>query len=202
MNGLLSGASTTVVHIISSLGYLGLGFLMTLQTVAVPIPSEVILPFAGFLASMGRFNLLLIAIVGGLGSCVGSSIAYFIGDYGGRPLVERYGKYVLISHSDLDRTEKFFVRFGSISVFIGQLLPIVRSFIGFASGLAKENYKKFLLSVFFGSFLWSLLLGFVGEKLGENWGSLKSNFHNLDLLVITLIVIGVAFWIYKHFRRK
>ena len=202
MSGLLSGASATVVHIISSLGYLGLGFLMALQTVAVPIPSEVILPFAGFLASMGRFNLFFIAIVGALGSCVGASIAYSIGDYGGRPLVEHYGKYVLISHADLDRTEKFFARFGSISVFIGQLLPIVRSFIGFASGLAKENYKKFLLSVFFGSFLWSLLLSFIGEKLGQNWSRLKSNFHYLDLVVIALVVIGLIFWIYKHLKKK
>ena len=171
---------------------------MALQTVAVPIPSEVILPFAGYLASLGRFNIFVIAIVGGLGSCVGSSIAYYIGDFGGRPLVEKYGKYILISHNDLNLTEKFFAKFGSAAVFVGQLLPIVRSFIGFASGLAKENYKKFLVSVFVGSFLWSLLLAYIGEKLGQNWGSLHSKFQHLDLLVILVIVIGAAFWIYKH----
>lgn len=198
----LSSATNLIIHIISTLGYAGVGFLMAMQTVAVPIPSEVILPFAGFLAGMGRFNIFIIAIVGGIGSCMGSSLAYYIGDFGGRPLVEKYGKYILISHKDLNLTEKFFAKFGSVAVFIGQLLPIVRSFIGFASGLAKENYKKFLASVFIGSFLWSLLLSYIGEKLGQNWGSLHSKFQHLDLVVICLIIVGLVFWFYRHVRTK
>ena len=189
-----------VLHIISTLGYAGVGFLMALQTVAIPIPSEVILPFAGFLVSAGRFNLIILALVGGLGSCIGSSIAYWIGKAGGRPLVERYGKYILISHNDLNRTERFFAKFGSIAIFVGQLLPIVRSFIGFFAGIAEENFKKFLLSVFVGSFLWSLILGYVGVKLGQNWGSLHSKFQKFDVLIVAIIVILIVLYIWRHVR--
>jgi len=173
---------------------------MALQTVAVPIPSEVILPFAGFLAFTGRFNIWLIALIGAIGSCAGSSIAYYIGYKGGRPLVERYGKYVLISHQDLNLAEKFFNRFGSVAVFFGQLLPIVRTFIGFVAGLAKENYKKFLLSVSVGSFIWSLVLAYIGKQLGANWGTLRDRFHNLDLLIVVVIVLGIILWVWRHIR--
>ncbi len=200
MTSLLTSVTNLIIHIISSLGYAGVGFLMALQTVAVPIPSEVILPFAGFLVSSGRFNLVLLALIGGLGSCLGSSIAYWIGYKGGRPLVEHYGKYILISHSDLNRTEKFFAKFGSIAVFIGQLLPIVRSFIGFFAGTAEENFKKFLLSVFVGSFLWSLVLGYVGVKLGQNWSSLHTKFQKFDVLIIVIIVILISLYIWRHVR--
>lgn len=200
MSSVLTHVTNLIIHIISTLGYAGVGFLMALQTVAVPIPSEVILPFAGFLVSSGRFNLIVLALIGGLGSCVGSSIAYWIGYKGGRPLVERFGKYILISHSDLDRSERFFARFGSIAVFIGQLLPIVRSFIGFVAGIAEENFKKFLLSVFVGSFLWSLLLGYIGTKLGEHWGDLHSRFQKFDVVIVIAIVIIVAIWVNRHVR--
>lgn len=173
---------------------------MAMQTVAIPIPSEVILPFAGFLASTGRFNIFVIAIVGGLGSSIGSGIAYYIGNKGGRPLVEKYGKYILMSSHDLDLTEKFFNKFGLAAIFIGQLLPVVRSFVGFFAGLAKENLKKFFVSVFVGSFLWSLLLAYIGEKLGSNWQSLKDKFHNLDLVIIGVIILAIILWVYKHLR--
>lgn len=173
---------------------------MALQTVAIPIPSEVILPFAGFLASAGRFNIWLIAISGTVGSCVGSSLAYYIGYKGGRPLVEKYGKYILISHHDLDLTEKFFGKFGRPAVFFGQLLPVVRSFIGFAAGLAKENYQQFLISVFTGSFIWSIVLVFLGMKLGQHWDSLHGRFQKFDNLIVVVIVFGIAWWVYRHVR--
>jgi len=200
MTNLLSSVTNFIVSIISVSGYVGVAGLMALQTVAVPIPSEVILPFAGFLVFTGRFNLFILALVGGIGSCIGSSIAYYIGFKGGRPLVEKYGRYILISASDLSHTESFFARFGSIAVFVGQLLPVVRSFIGFAAGIAKENLKKFVVSVFVGSFLWSLLLGFVGMKLGQNWESLHARFQKFDVVIVVLIVVGVGLWVWKHVR--
>jgi membrane protein DedA with SNARE-associated domain len=202
MSAILSFFTNFIIHIISTLGYTGVGLLMALQTMAIPIPSEVILPFAGFLASTGRFNIFIIAIVGGIGSCVGSSIAYYIGYKGGRPLVSKYGKYILISHHDLDMTQRFFTKFGSVAIFIGQLLPIVRSFIAFAAGLAQETFGKFLLFTFIGSFLWSLLLAYVGQKLGDNWESLRSQFHNLDLLIILIIVVGAVWWIQRHIKQS
>jgi membrane protein DedA with SNARE-associated domain len=199
---ILFAVTSLIIHTISTLGYAGVGLLMALQTVAVPIPSEVILPFAGFLASTGRFSIWLIALVGGLGSCLGSSAAYYIGYKGGRPLVEKFGKYILISHHDLNMTEKFFAKFGSAAIFIGQLLPIVRSFIAFAAGLAEEVFWKFLLFTFLGSFIWSLMLAYIGQKLGQNWPSLKDQFHNLDLLIILVIVIGIVFWVYRHVKHS
>jgi membrane protein DedA with SNARE-associated domain len=202
MNSLLTILTNLIIHIISTLGYAGVGLLMALQTVAVPIPSEVILPFAGFLASTGRFNIWLIALVGGVGSCLGSSLAYYIGYKGGRPLIIKFGKYILISHHDLNMTERFFVKFGSVAIFIGQLLPIVRSFIAFAAGLAEEVFWKFILFTFLGSFLWSLLLTYIGEKLGENWVNLRNQFHNLDLLIILVIVIGAAWWVQRHLKNR
>ena len=202
MSGILLAITNLIIHIISSLGYAGVGFLMALQTVAIPIPSEVILPFAGYLASLGRFNIFLIALVGGLGSCVGASAAYYIGDKGGRILVERYGRFILLSKNDLDLTEKFFVKFGGVAVFFGQLLPVVRSFIAFAAGMAKNSFGKFLVYTFLGSFLWSLALAYVGEKLGENWSSLHSRFQNLDLLVVILIIVAIALWVWRHIRQR
>ncbi len=175
---------------------------MALQTMAIPIPSEVILPFAGFLASSGRFNIFLIALVGGLGSGIGSSLAYYIGYKGGRPLIIKYGKYILISHHDLDMTEKFFAKFGSVAIFIGQLLPIVRSFIAFAAGLAEEVFWKFILFIFLGSFLWSLMLAYIGMKLGDNWATLRDKFHNLDLLIVLVIIVGIVWWINRHVKNR
>ena len=202
MTYILSSLTNFIIHIISTLGYAGVGLLMALQTVAVPIPSEVILPFAGFLASTGRFNLWFIALFGALGSCLGASVAYWIGYKGGRPLVEKYGRMILISKHDLEITDKFFQKFGIWAAFFGQLLPVVRSFIAFPAGITKLNYWKFLLFTFLGSFVWSLLLAYIGEKLGENWASLRNQFHNLDLLIILVIVVGAAWWIQRHVKQS
>jgi len=200
MSSILSSVTNLIVHTISTLGYPGVGLLMAIQTVAIPVPSEVIIPFAGFLVSVGRFNIFIIAIVGAIGSCVGASAAYYIGFKGGRPLIERYGKYVFISHRDLNFTEKFFAQFGFMAVFIGQLLPIVRSFIGFFAGVAEENFKKFIASVFTGSFLWCLLLGFIGMKLGQHWTDLHTKFQKFDGVVAVLILLAAAYWIYRHIK--
>lgn len=202
MSNLLGSITLFVIHIISTLGYWGVGFLMALQTVAIPIPSEIILPFSGFLASQGKFNIFVIAFVGALGSGIGSSIAYYIGYKGGRPLVERFGKYILISRHDLDLTEKFFSRFETPAIFFGQLLPVIRSFIAFAAGIAKAEYKKFVIYTLAGSFIWSLGLAYVGEKLGENWGSLKDRFHNFDNAIVILIILGILWWVWRHLRLR
>jgi membrane protein DedA with SNARE-associated domain len=199
---LLTLVTELIVKIISSLGYFGIGVLMAIQTVAIPMPSEVIIPFAGFLAGTGRFNLFVIAIVGALGSCVGSSIAYWIGRRGGRPLVEKYGRMILFSKHDLELTEKFFARFGTWAGFLGMLLPVVRSFVSFPAGIAKVPLKKYLAFVFFGSFIWCLVLGYIGEKLGENWAILRERFKSLDYIIVALIVIGAVWWVYRHLNNR
>ena len=191
-----------IIQTISSLGYVGIGVLMAIQTTGIPMPSEVIIPFAGYLILSGRFSLLGIAVVGGLGSALGASVAYLIGFKGGRALVEKYGRWILISQNDLMVTGKFFSRFGAVSAFVGQLLPVVRSFIGFPAGMAKMKYLKFVVYTFVGSFFWSLILAFVGMKLGENWVMLREKLKGFDVAIVVLIVAGVAWWVYRHVKNS
>jgi membrane protein DedA with SNARE-associated domain len=191
-----------IIQVISTLGYFGIALLMVIQTIAIPMPSEVIIPFAGFLASVGRFNLLMIAIAGGLGSCAGASIAYFIGYKGGRPLVEKYGKMILISKNDLQIADRFFQKHGSKAAFFGMLLPVVRSFISFPAGISRVPLRKFLAYVFAGSFVWSLTLAYVGMKLGENWGSLREKFKSFDAVIVIIIVMVIIWWIWRHLKNR
>lgn len=199
---ILTNIINFIVHVISAGGYAGVAGLMAIESAAIPLPSEIIMPFAGFLVWQGRFNLLGVAIAGGVGSVIGSAITYAIGRYGGRPLVERYGKYILISPHDLDIADRFFQRFGGLSTFIGRLLPVVRTFISVPAGIARVNFVKFLIYTFIGSVIWSGLLAYLGLKLGPAWLSLRDKIHGLDYVIVGLILLGVAWWIYRHFRRN
>ena len=202
LTSVLTTVTNFIVHVITLFGYPGVGLLMAIQSAAVPLPSEVIMPFAGYGVYLGKLNLFFVALAGGLGSCLGASLMYFLGLRGGRLLAEKYGRYVLISPADLDVTDKFFVRFGLLATFIGQLLPVVRTYISIPAGVSKVPFGKFLIFTFLGSFLWSLLLAYIGLKLGENWGSLRDRFHNFDLAVVFVIIAGAVFWVYRHLRQK
>ncbi|MBI5530824.1 MAG: DedA family protein [Candidatus Doudnabacteria bacterium] len=199
---ILSYITNLITHTISTLGYAGVGFLMAVQTVAIPIPSEIILPFAGFLVYTGKFNIWLVALSGSLGSCLGASIAYYIGFKGGRPLVEKYGKFIFISKHDLELADKFFAKYGALAAFLGMTLPVFRSFIAFPAGISKVPIKKFLLYVFAGSFVWSLLLSYLGMVLGANWVSLREKFKGLDYVILAVIILGAAFWVYRHWKNR
>ena len=202
MTSILAIISNLIVQIISTLGYAGVGFLMALQTIAIPIPSEVILPFAGYLVFVGRFNLWLVALAGALGSCVGATAAYYIGKKGGRPLVEKYGKYILISRHDLDIADKFFEKYGHLSTFIGRMLPVVRTFISLPAGIARVKLVPFLLYSFIGSVIWTYILAFFGMKLGENWGALRNQLHGFDTAIIGLILLFGIYWVYRHIKNS
>ncbi len=202
LSQILSAVTIFIIHTISTLGYAGVFLLMAIQTVAIPVPSEVILPFAGFLVASGRFNLILIALVGAVGSCVGSAVAYWIGYKGGRPLVEKYGQVILVSQHDLVLTEKFFGKFGTWAGFLGMLLPVVRSFVSFPAGVAKVPLKKYLAFVFAGSFIWSLILAYLGMKLGEHWSDLHSRFQKFDVAIVVIIVILIVWWVWRHIKNR
>ena len=197
---ILTTISNLIVHLISAAGYAGVAFLMAIESTAIPLPSEVIMPFAGSLVAIGRFSLFGVALAGAVGSVIGSAILYYIGAYGGRPLVERYGKYVLISHHDLHTAEKFFTKYGNFSNFIARLLPVVRTFISFPAGIARVEIKSFLLYSFIGSFIWSYFLAYIGFKLGSNWDSIKPFFHKFDYLIIAIAVIAIVLYVYRHIR--
>lgn len=173
---------------------------MAIESAAIPLPSEIIAPFAGYLVFEGRFSLWGVALAGGVGSAIGSAVTYWIGVKGGRPFVERYGKYVLVSTHDLDIADKFFAKYGSLSTFIGRLLPVVRTFISIPAGVARVPFWKFLWYSFIGSVIWTWLLAYFGMKLGENWSTLREKLHGFDTTIIILIIIGGAYWVYRHVK--
>jgi membrane protein DedA with SNARE-associated domain len=202
---IISRLAGIIIAVISKSGYAGVVLLMAIESACIPLPSEIIMPFAGYLVHTGRFQLLWAATAGALGCNLGSVIAYEIGCYGGRPLIERYGRYVWLSRHDLDRAERFFDRFGSAAVFIGRLLPVIRTFIALPAGLAKMPRLRFHVYTFLGSWPWCFALAWVGMKLGEQWETdprLKQWLHRLDL-VIVIAILAAAFWFVRsHWRNR
>jgi membrane protein DedA with SNARE-associated domain len=197
--------SAFIVATISTLGYAGIVLLMAIESACIPLPSEIIMPFSGYLVYTGRFNIWLVAVAGAFGCVVGSLVAYWIGMYGGRPLIEKYGKYILISHHDLDLADRWFDRFGEVIVFVSRLLPAIRTFIAFPAGVARMNLKKFVIYTFAGSLPWCLGLAYVGQKLGEQWDKdprLKTLFHRFDFVIGILIVLAATWWIWRHVRHS
>jgi len=191
-----------VVAIIGYLGYAGVFVLMLVESCGIPMPSEVIMPFSGFLVARGELNFWLVVILGAVGNLVGSWLAYFIGYKGGRPLIEKYGKYFLISHHDLDLADRWFAKFGDWMVFIGRLLPVVRTYISFPAGIAKMNFKKFSIYTFAGALPWSLLFAWLGVKMGDNWELIREKLHDFDLLMLFLVIAAVVWYVVRHVRRK
>ena len=194
--------SNFIISVISSGGYAGIALLMALDSCAIPIPSEVTMAFGGYLVHQGRFTLTGIALAGGLGSMLGSIVLYWIGYYGGRPLLERYGKYVLIHHKDIDTADRFFKKYGDASNFFFRMVPVVRTFISFPAGVAKMPVKRFMLYSFAGSFIWSWFLGWVGVKLGQNWSAIHTYFKDIQNFILAGIIILIAAYIYRHIKRK
>ncbi len=191
-----------IISTISILGYGGIMFLMAIESANIPLPSEIIMPFSGFLVAQGQFNLWLVGFVGAIGCVIGSIFSYWLGMVGGRPLIERYGKYILISHHDLDLTDSWFKKRGEITVFIGRLLPIVRTFISFPAGIAKMPFGRFVIYSLLGSLPWCLLLAFIGQKMGQNWENLRPIFHRFDYVILGFIILGAIWWIWRHLRQN
>src|SRR5574341_980436 len=157
--------------VISSMGYGGIALLMGIESACIPLPSEIIMPFAGYLVFKGQFTLHGAALAGAVGCVAGSIPAYYLGRFGGRPLIERYGRFVLISHRELDLADRLFARWGQWVVFGARLLPVVRTFIAFPAGVARMPMGKFIVYTFVGSYPWCWALAWVGMKLGESWNS-------------------------------
>ena len=199
---ILSTIASWIMGVISATGYGGVILLMAIESANIPLPSEIIMPFSGFLVAQGELNLWLVGLAGAIGCVVGSIVSYWLGAYGGRPLIEKYGKYILISHHDLDLADRWFSRYGEAIVFFARLLPVIRTFISFPAGIARMNFWRFVIYSFLGSLPWSLALAFLGQKLGENWESLRRYFHGLDWLILGLIIIGIVWWIRRHLKQN
>lgn len=195
--GLLAGF---VITVISSWQYIGIALLMGVESACIPLPSEIIMPFSGYLVSTGVLVLWGVAVAGAVGCVVGSWLAYALGAWGGRPLVERYGRYVLISHHDLDLADRWFQRHGDITIFVGRLLPVVRTFIAFPAGVARMPLWRFTAYTFLGSLIWCWGLAWIGLKLGQHWDTLGVYFHRFDALIGVIILIGVVLYVWRHLR--
>lgn len=197
---MLSALAAFVVAALAKLGYAGIVLLMAIESACIPLPSEIIMPFSGYLVHTGAMNLWLVALMGAIGNVLGSLVAYYLGALGGRPLVEKYGKYVLISRHDLALADRWFERYGDITIFLGRLLPVIRTFIAFPGGVARMALDRFIFYTFVGSYIWSLGLATIGMKLGEHWDRLSVYFHRFDAVIGALLVTGAAWWIWRHVK--
>ncbi len=192
-----------ITAVIAYGGYPGLIALMALESACLPIPSELIMPFAGYLASIGHINLWLAATLGALGCNIGSAVAYEVGFWGGRPFLERWGRYVLLDHRELDQVDRIFARFGAISVLVGRMLPIIRTFIALPAGIGRMNRLTFHLFTFVGSWPWCYGLAWVGYQLGTRWNddpALHAVMHSLNLAVAILVLGAIAFFVFTRVR--
>jgi len=205
LDSIIAPLAAFIIATISSIGYLGIVALMAIESACIPLPSEIIMPFSGYLVSTGRFDLLLVATAGAIGCNVGSTIAYLVGYYGGRPLVEKWGSYVLVSRQDLAMAERFFARYGGVAVFVSRLLPVIRTFIALPAGIARMPQLKFQLYTFVGSWPWCFALAYIGLKLGEHWNSdpaLRDFTHRFDAVIVVVIVIAVIWYVRRHWKHR
>jgi membrane protein DedA with SNARE-associated domain len=195
-----------LAHFITSLidrtGYLGIVLLMGIESACIPLPSEVIMPFSGYLVFVGRFKLWWVAVAGAVGCNLGSLVAYYLGSWGGRPLVERYGRYVLITRHDLEMADRFFARYGEWAVFLARLLPVVRTFIALPAGIARMSVWRFHLFTFLGSLPWCLALAYAGLRLGEHWPRIRDYFHRFDTLLGIVIIIAVVWFMQNRWKNR
>ena len=206
MSSLESSILDFIQNAYKSIGWTGVVALMTIESACIPIPSEIIMPLAGWFLIKANslpiaFNLLA-GVFGALGCTIGSIIAYWVGVKGGRPFLNRYGKYILITSHDLDRADQWFQKNGDWAIFITRLLPVVRTFISLPAGIARMRIGKFLLYTFVGSFIWCTVLSFGGYLLGANWEKIRTVMRPFDPVIIAIVVILIGFYIYRHIKHS
>jgi membrane protein DedA with SNARE-associated domain len=202
---ILAALAAFIIGVISATGYAGICLLMAIESACIPLPSEIIKPFAGYLVHTGRLSLFWVATAGALGCNLGSALAYWIGAAGGRPLITRWGRFVLLNPHDIARAEHYFAKYGGITVFLARLLPVVRTFIALPAGIAKMPQLRFHLYTFLGSWPWCFLLAWAGMRLGQAWDSdprFKAWFHRFHLSVEILLLLAIAWFLWTHWRNR
>ncbi len=191
-----------VETMISSFGYAGVFIAMAIESACIPLPSEIILPFTGYMVFLGNFGFWQATVIATLGNLFGGLVSYYIGVWGGRPFLKRYGRYFLINERELLWTERLFERHGEMTVLVGRMLPVVRTFISLPAGIARMNPLKMATYTALGAFIWCAFLIFVGQKLGENWDSLKPFFHRADLVIGGAVVIVATYVVLKSLKHR
>ena len=188
--------------LISSWGYPGVFILMAAESTMIPLPSELVMPFAGYLAYTGEFNFFFLAFVSALGTIFGSQASYFIGKYGGEPFLEKYGKYLLINKKDLEWTHHWFAKYGEKTIFISRFVPVVRHLISIPAGIAEMNLKRFTIFTFLGGFLWNTFLAYLGYLLGQNWTLVHKYTKPFSHAMVVVLIAGTIYFVYKHLYKK
>ena len=209
--GLIEWGTNLILDWIETFGYFGVVFLMALESACMPIPSEIVMPFAGYLVwsaensadySGTPMTLVGIGVAGAVGCTLGSIAAYWVGKHAGRPLILKYGKYFLIREKHLIMAERWFDKYGEAATFISRLLPIIRTFISLPAGIAKMHFKKFVFYSFVGSLPWTFALGYVGYALGPSWEDIMNVFHKLDILVVAGLIAVVIWYVWRFGNSK
>jgi membrane protein DedA with SNARE-associated domain len=197
---MLTALTTAVTDSIAAAGYSAIVFLMGLESANIPIPSEIVMPFGGFLAARGELNIHLVALAGAVGCLWGSLASYWLGARFGRPLIERYGRYLMISPREVEFGDRLFAKYGQAVSFVARLLPVVRTFISLIAGIWRVRLGPFIFYTFIGSWIWSYVLAYVGFKLGENWETLRPLWHKFDAVIIGVGLVVVGLYVLHHVR--
>ena len=195
-----------IQQVYNAIGWPGVVLLMAIESACIPLPSELIMPFAGWMLiaykHLGLEYLLLAGFCGAVGNVIGSLVAYWVGAKGGRPFLQRYGKYFLISQHEIDISDRWFHKYGDAITFFSRLMPVVRTFISLPAGIARMNIWKFILYSFLGSFIWSIGLAYGGYVLGQNWESIRNTMRPFDIPIIVICVLLVALYIWHKLRKR
>ena len=205
MGGIEYQILSFINQVYTTIGWAGVVVLMAIESCNIPLPSEVIMPLSGWMLiknqGLSAWYIVLAGLYGAIGCTIGSAISYWIGALGGRPFIERYGKYILISRHDLDLADRWFKRYGDWTAFFSRLLPVIRTFISFPAGITRMNFPRFLLYTFIGSFFWSLALAYGGYQLGEHWEDIRNVMRPFDIPIILILVALFGLFLYRHIRR-
>lgn len=195
MTELIASVTLWIIELIDGAGYAGIFLLMALEGSFFPVPSEIILPFSGYLVSQGRFSLWMVALIGALGNIAGTLFTYFVARYLGLPFLYRYGKFVLVTKKDIEQATELFRRFGTPILFVSRLLPGIRGFVPIPAGISKMKLIPFVAYVFVGSFLWSLFLTYIGVIVGENWEEIGKPIQDFSIILLSAAGVLILWWV-------
>ena len=199
---IITEISRFIVSMISTFGYTGIFLTMAIESACIPLPSEIIMPFSGYLVTTGQFTMLGVTLAGAIGNVAGSLVAYYAGVWGGRPFFERYGSYMLVSVRDIEMADRWFAKYGEAAVFFGRMLPVVRTFISLPAGIAGVNIYRFILFTFLGALPWCYLLAYIGVKMGEQWEHLRGYFHQFDIVIGVGLASAIGYFVWSHWPKR
>lgn len=200
LEAILTPVALWIKNVISAMGYAGIALLMAIESANIVLPSEIIMPFSGYLVFDGKFTMICVTMAGSVGNLVGSIASYYLGYFGGRPFIEKYGRFVFMKKHDLDAADRWFTKHGEATVFFTRMMPIIRTFISLPAGISRMNFPRFCVLTFVGCIPWCWFLAYVGLKAGENWDKLGPYFHYADYAVSALLLFLIIRWILSKRR--